>query len=169
MVPILRKGHRQQQRGHETMHALTRSWRHALVGVLTGGLVLVEAMVVRDSAAAGYGAEPRAAKQVIAEAGDALRVDILLPPRPHSIRDPKTGRWLYGWRVCAHLEPGDRVAFFLLDGDRILYRLIEPIGADGLGARSVADLCGLPLPLRTAGNRHRPRGEMRSDPLLGGG
>ncbi len=168
MVPILRKGH-EQERGHETMHDSTRIWKRGLIGVLTGGLILAGTAVARDSAAAGYGAEPRAAERVIAEAGDALRVDILLPPRPHSIRDPNTGRWLYGWRVCAHLEPGDRVAFFLLDGNRILYRLIESIGADGLGARSVADLCGLPLPLRKIGSRRRPRGEPPSDPLLGGG
>ncbi len=151
------------------MHDATRRRKHGVVGVLIGGLVLTGAAIPRDSLAAGYGAEPRAVEQVIAKAGGALRVDILLPPRPHSIRDPKTGRWLYGWRVCAHLEPGDRVAFFLLDGSRILYRLIEPIGADGLRARSVADLCGLPLPLRKTGTHHQSRGEQRSDPLLGGG
>ena len=141
----------------------------ALVGVLMGGLALAGTAIVRDSSAAGYGAKPRAAEQVVAEAGDAQRVDILLPPRPHSIRDPQTGRWLYGWRVCAHLEPGDRVAFFLLDGNRILYQVIQPVGADGLGARVVADLCGLPLPLGKASNRRKPREERRSDPLLGGG
>ncbi|RMF74188.1 MAG: hypothetical protein D6740_02700 [Alphaproteobacteria bacterium] len=152
------------------MHEFIPRRKTGLAAMLMGGLALVAwAAPTPGSLAAGYGAEPRAVEQVIAEAGDALRVNILLPPRPHSIRDPKTGRWLYGWRVCAHLEPGDRVAFFLLQGRRILYQLIEPVGANGLGARSVADLCGLPLPLRRAGGKHRPREEQHVDPLLGGG
>ncbi len=148
-------------------------------GLATGGcrpLFACLAIVVLLPAAAGageddsgYGPLPRHPEQIIREVADANRVEILLPPRPHALRDPETGEWLYGWRLCAHIEPGDRAGFFLLQGDRIIAQRIETIGPDGSGARTVADLCGLRLPLRRSAGSGRSKPQAQRDPLLGGG
>ncbi len=64
-------------------------------------------------------------------------------PDPYFVRE--NGRWLYGWRVCARLDNGKHIGFFLIRDDRIGLAAISDAEADRAESVRARQFCAARL------------------------
>jgi len=110
------------------------------IGILGFSFILL-AVLASCAAAAdrgqgrGYGPPPEAPAKLIASYAEGHRIDRLTRPDPYFVRED--GRWLYGWRVCARLDGGARIGFFLIRDGRVGLAAISDESGQAADADSV--------------------------------
>ena len=91
----------------------------------------------------GYGQPPEAPAKLIAPYVKGHSVDLLTRPDPYFVRED--GRWLYGWRVCARLDGGARIGFFLIRDGRVALAAVSDGSRDTAATVRARQFCAARL------------------------